>query len=114
VLKLYCERFGSIPVQLEGDFAPLDVVAALSSDGNTLTVAIVNPTEQPQSLALILEKEKLSGSGLRWIISGPNKWSHNAPGKARQVDITQTTLTDDSNTMVLTPLSVTLYALSLQ
>jgi alpha-N-arabinofuranosidase len=114
VLKLYRERFGTIPVQLKGKFEPLDVSAALSSDGNTLTVAIVNPTEQPQSLELILEQGKLAGSGLRWIISGPNKWSHNAPGKARQVDITQTTLTDASKTMVLAPLSVTLYALSLQ
>jgi alpha-N-arabinofuranosidase len=91
----------------------LDVAAALSSDGNTLTVAIVNPTEQPQSLALILDQGKLAGRGLRWTISGPDKWAHNAPGKARQVDITQATLTDASNTMAVAPLSVTLYALSL-
>jgi alpha-N-arabinofuranosidase len=114
VLKLYRERFGTIPVQLEGKFEPLDVSAALSSDGNTLTVAIVNPTEQPQSLALLLNQGELTGSGLRWIISGPDKLSHNAPGKARQVDITQTTLRDASNTLALAPLSVTLYALSLK
>ncbi len=114
VLKLYRERFGTIPVQLEGDFAPLDVSAALSSDGNTLTVAIVNPTEQPQSLSLLLEQGKLTGSGLKWIITGPDKLSHNAPGKARQVDITQTTLREASNTLALAPLSVTLYELSLK
>ncbi len=114
VLKLYRERFGTIPVRLEGDFAPLDVVAALSSNGNTLTVAIVNPTEQPRSLALKLDQGKLADRGLRWTLTGPDKWSHNAPGKARQVDITQATLTDSPKTIALSPLSVTLYALALQ
>jgi alpha-L-arabinofuranosidase len=113
VLKLYRERFGTIPVQVKGHFAPLDIAAALSSDGATLTIAVVNPTEQTQSLALRLDHGKLTGRGQRWTISGPNKWSHNAPGKARQVDITHATLTDASNTITLAPLSVTLYALTL-
>ena len=114
VLKLYRERFGTIPVQLEGEFAPLDIAAALSSDGNTLTVAIVNPTEQPKSITLKLDQGKLAGHGRRWIMTGPDKWSYNAPGKARQVDIAQTSLTAIPNVMALAPLSVTLYALALQ
>jgi alpha-N-arabinofuranosidase len=114
VMKLYRERFGTIPVQIEGNFLPLDVVAALSSDRNTLTVAIVNPTEEPQSLDLKLNQGKLSNIGSRWTLTGPDKWSHNSPGKARQVDIKQTTVTEAQNTMTLKSLSVTLYALTLQ
>jgi alpha-N-arabinofuranosidase len=114
VMKLYRERFGTTPVQIEGDFAPLDIVSALSSDGNTLTIAIVNPTEQPRPLALKLEQGNLANLGLRWTLTGPDKWSHNTPGKARQVDIKQTTITDAPNTMNLAPLSITLYALPLQ
>jgi alpha-N-arabinofuranosidase len=114
VMKLYRERFGTIPVQIEGNFTPLDVVAALSSDHNTLTVAIVNPTEEPQSLDLKLNQGKLSNLGSRWTLTGPNKWSHNSPGKARQVDIIQTAVVEAPNTMTLKPLSVILYALTLQ
>jgi alpha-N-arabinofuranosidase len=114
VLKLYRERFGTIPVQVEGEFAPLDVAAALSSDGTMLTVAIVNPSEQSKSIALKLDQGKLAGSGVRWLITGPDKWSHNAPGKARQVEITHTSLTAVPAAMVLAPLSVTLYSLALQ
>ena len=114
VLKLYRERFGTIPVQLKGEFAPLDVAAALSSDGNMLTVAIVNPSEQTKSVTLKLAQGKLTGHGQRWIITGPEKCSYNAPGKARQVDIAHTSLTAVPNVMTIAPLSITLYALALQ
>ena len=113
VMKLYRERFGTIPLQIEGNFAPLDIAAARSPDGNTLTVAIVNPTKQPQSLALKLNQGKLGSRGLQWTITGPDRWSHNAPGKARQVNIKQATMTNTPNTMAIAPLSVTLYALAL-
>jgi len=114
VMKLYRERFGTIPVQLEGEFEPLDIAGALSTDGNTLTVAVVNPTEQSKSIAFILNGGQLSGQGTRWIITGRNKWSYNAPGKQRQVNIVQTSVTTVPNEMVLAPLSVTLYALELR
>ena len=67
-----------------------------------------------ESLALKLERGKLGKHGLRWTITGPDKWSHNAPGKTRQVDIKRATLTETPNTLALAPLSVTLYALPLQ
>lgn len=114
VLKLYRERFGTIPVQLKGEFAPLDVAAALSSDRATLSLAIVNPTEQSRSITLKLDQGELSGQGRRWVITGPDKWSYNAPGKTRQVDVMQTSLTVAPNVITLDPLSVTLYALALR
>jgi alpha-N-arabinofuranosidase len=114
VLKLYRERFGVIPVLLKGEYAPLDIAAALSSDGSVLTVAIVNPADQTKSIELKLVQGKQAGNGIKWVISGPDRWSYNAPGKSRQVDIVQTSLTDVSNEMVLAPLSVTLYALALK
>jgi alpha-N-arabinofuranosidase len=114
VLKLYRERFGTIPVQATGEFAPLDIAAALSSDGTRLTVAIVNPTEVPKSITLKLDQGELAGRGRRWVITGPDKWAYNAPGKARRVDIAQTSMTALPNVLALDPLSVTLYALTLR
>ncbi|MBM3892647.1 MAG: alpha-N-arabinofuranosidase, partial [Verrucomicrobia bacterium] len=51
-LTLYRRHFGSVPVKVSGEFGPLDVAAALTKDGKTLTVGVVNPTAQEQTLNL--------------------------------------------------------------
>jgi alpha-L-arabinofuranosidase len=114
VLKLYRERFGEVPVQINGDFRPLDVAAALSRDGSVLTVAVVNPTDERRILDLDLAGGKLTGQGQRWALRGPDKWSHNAPGKPRQVDITTSTIADRSDRLEAVSLGVVVYRLSLQ
>jgi len=114
VLKLYRERFGEIPVRTGGDFSPLDIAAALSSDRTVLTVAIVNPTEQDQAFSLKLNGGTPTGAGQKWTITGANKWSHNAPGKTRQVDIVTRALPEGIDRISAVPLSVTLYACPLR
>ena len=114
VLKLYRARFGEIPVQVSGDFSPLDIAAALSSDGVVLTVALVNPTEQDQSLSLSLKGGTLTGRGQKWTLAGANRWSYNAPGKPRQVDITSSSIPQGIEELRVAPLSVTVYACCLQ
>ena len=42
-LQLYRQHYGTVPVGVKAA-EPLDVVAALTEDGKTLTIAIVNPT----------------------------------------------------------------------
>jgi len=110
VLKLYRERFGEIPVQVSGNFKPLDITAALSGDRVMLTVAIVNPSNESQPVTLKLTGKELTGRGQKWTLSGPNKWSHNAPGKPRQVDIIRSLTTDTEGRQEVVPLSVTLYS----
>ena len=55
VLKLYRAHFGQVPVTITGAPAPLDVAAAWRDDKSALTLAIVNPTTEPQALALQLK-----------------------------------------------------------
>lgn len=114
VLKLYRERFGEIPVQISGDFHPLDIAAAMTPDRDALTVAIVNPTGQTQTVALKLKGGKTADRGQCWKLTGPDKWSHNAPGKPRQVDIVETSLFGGIGTLTASPLSVTLVSVALQ
>ena len=110
VLKLYRERFGKVPVRVSGDFQPLDVVAALSSDCTALTVAVVNPTDKAQSVTLKLTGGRLTGRGQKWTLTGPSKWSYNAPGKPRQVNIVQSPMVEAAGQLEVVPLSVTLYS----
>ncbi len=89
VLQLYRRRFGVTPVEVTGTPAPLDISAAWTADKSALTVAIVNPTNQEQSLDLALTGAQLAGGGMAWTLSGPDKTAHNDPGKPRQVDVHQ-------------------------
>ena len=114
VLKLYRERFGDVPLEVSGDFKPLDVAAALSPDRTAVTVAVVNPTDDPQRLALKLSGAKLTGRGQKWTLTGPDKWSHNAPGKPRQVDVVQSSFNETTGPLEVVPLSVTLYSFFLR
>ncbi len=41
----------------------------------------------------------MAGGGRCWKLTGPDKWSHNAPGKPRQVDIVETPLSGDINSI---------------
>ncbi len=88
LFKLYRDRFGTIPVSVTGDSPPptpkdpprghqpkknpgsdtypLDISAALSEDRQTLTVAVVNPTETGQNLDLKFKGVSPSGKGWLW------------------------------------------------
>jgi len=89
VLELYRRRFGVTPVEVTGAPPPLDVAAAWTADRSAVTVAIVNPTEQAQSIDLVLKGSQLTGKGMSWVISGPDRMAHNDPGRPRVVDIRQ-------------------------
>jgi alpha-L-arabinofuranosidase len=115
VLKLYRERFGATPVEVGRDLLPLDVAAALSEDGRSLTVAVVNPTEETRRLRLDLAGGRaLAGAGQRWVLTGPGKWAHNRPGAPRQVDIKAEALTQEAGVLEAGPLSVSLYSFGLR
>jgi alpha-L-arabinofuranosidase len=115
VLKLYRERFGVTPVEVGPDLRPLDVSAALSTDGRALTLAIVNPTEEARRLRLELAGGRaFLGSGQKWVITGEGRFSHNRPGAARQVDIRTEALSKGADAAEAAPLSVTLYSLWLK
>jgi alpha-L-arabinofuranosidase len=110
VLQLYRRRFGTIPVEVAGAPAPLDVAAAWTADRAALTVAIVNPTEQAQTIDLALQGAQLAGQGMSWVIAGPDRLAHNDPGKPRVVDIRQEPYRGNGELRV-PPLSVSLFEL---
>jgi alpha-N-arabinofuranosidase len=87
VLQLYRAKFGQIPLVIDGDFAPLDVAAALTSDRKTLTIGVVNPTTATVDLRLLLAGREFAGSATRWHLTGPDAQAHNSPGKPRAVDV---------------------------
>ena len=100
-LMLYHREFGSIPVQVEHDKAPLDISAALTEDKKALTIGVVNPTSDSVSLFLNLTGARVKGKAQTWIITGNDPRAYNEPGKPRKITINET--------LTVKPLSITLF-----
>jgi alpha-N-arabinofuranosidase len=109
VLKLYREHYGTLPLQMSGTPQPLDVHAALTADRKTLTIGIVNPTAESQTLELKIEGVKLGDTGTRWQIADADPMAHNDPGQADRVKIEQSAVRV-GETLTVAPLSVTVVA----
>jgi len=77
VLKMYRHHFGTIPVALDGDHRPLDVVATLTSDKKYLTVAVVNANYEDYELAVGFEDGAIEGEGEMFIITSADDMDYN-------------------------------------
>ncbi|MBI4559649.1 MAG: alpha-N-arabinofuranosidase [Candidatus Hydrogenedentes bacterium] len=114
VLELYRHHFGRTPIEITGGSEPLDVAAAWSDDRRWLTVAIVNPTLESQTLALEIEDTKPTGEGRVYLLTGPDPLARNALGEEPKVTIKPRTLRDPIDRVELPPLSVSLYVLHVE
>jgi alpha-N-arabinofuranosidase len=112
VLKLYRNHFGVKPLEVTTQ-SPLDVAAALSEDGKTLTIGIVNPTMTPLDLPLTITTGKLTGKGKRWQIAGEDPMAYNEPGKPARVEIEESEVTGTGDSLSVAACSITLFALEL-
>jgi alpha-N-arabinofuranosidase len=109
MFRLYRDHFGTIPLAVSGTSPqptrtgrvggeipnvnagsptyPLDVAAALSADGRTLTVSVVNPSDRPQSLRLELRGLTLAGGGAEWRMAPGSATAANVVGREPQVRV---------------------------
>ncbi len=111
VLKLYRHHFGQVPLETQIT-DPLDAKAALSKDGKTLAVGIVNPTNRALEIPLEVKGLKLNGSGRRFEIAGSDPMAYNEPGRPPQVSIVEQPVAGVSGRLPVAAYSVTLYSLA--
>lgn len=131
VFLLYRQHFGTIPVAVTGDSPqhpvkgvigidrprvtsgsptyPLDVAAALTPERAALTLALVNPTESVQRIAVTFKDVTLQSGGTRWVIAAPDLKARNLPGRKPQVAIVKSMVARVPASVTVAPLSVTLY-----
>ena len=111
VLKLYRNRYGTIPVEVGGSPEPLDVAAAWTEDRRALTVAVVNPMSETVELPITFEGAAIAGSGRRWIVTGPDAMAYNVPGEPYKIDIVEEAVGGVSDRLSIPRLSAVLYEL---
>jgi alpha-N-arabinofuranosidase len=113
VLAAYRRHFGTLPLRIATATGPLDVAAALSADKGTLTVALVNPTAEARRVDVELRGAKPGPRAHQLVLTGKDRWSYNAPGRARGVTLAQSTVGDPLQ-IDAPPLSVVLRRVPLQ
>lgn len=133
LFKLYRDHFGTIPVTVNGNAPqtapkypvggeepnvnagsptfPLDVAAAWTADRTALTVAVVNPTDTEQTLALAFDGVELAGTGTRWRMAPDDLDATIIVGQAPEVEIEQEPVRSVPSRPVFAPFSVTIYRL---
>lgn len=132
LFQLYRDHFGTVPVEVDGTSPPpppkypvggdqpkvnagsptypLDVSAALTSDGKFLTLAVVNPTESAQKLDLTINGVDLRGQGRLLHMTGPG--INAVTGLSRhEVQILEMPVGGVPKTLQVAPISIDLYEL---
>jgi alpha-N-arabinofuranosidase len=130
LFQLYRDHFGTVPVAVGGNSPPptpkypvggdqprvnagsptypLDVTAALSSDGKYLTVAVVNPTQSVQELDLSITGVEPRGDGRRWRLTGPTIDA--MAGLSRhEVQVVETVVSATPRPLQIAPISIDVY-----
>ncbi len=87
VLQMYRAHYGQIPFVASWNGGPLDVAAALTADKKTLTVGVVNPTNEDLPVNLDVAGLTPAGPAVRWTVAGSDPAARNAPGQPRAIDL---------------------------
>jgi alpha-N-arabinofuranosidase len=89
---------------------PVDVSAALTSDGKFLTVAVINANESAQAFDLGIRGIALSGKGRMWRMTGDSLNAATGLGR-NEVRIVETPLTETPKALTIAPISIDIYEL---
>jgi alpha-N-arabinofuranosidase len=131
MFKLYRDHFGTIPAEVSGNSPqpapkwpvggeqpatspgsptyPLDISAAFTADHKFLTVAVVNATEERQSLSVSIKGMHASGQPKMWEMTGGGPDAANVLGKAPEVQVTEKVMPASTEALSVPPVSISLY-----
>jgi alpha-N-arabinofuranosidase len=131
IFYLYRHNFGTIPVAVTGnspqhdvkgtvgvdkpavssgsDTYPLDVAAAFSADRQTVTVAIVNPTDAPQKINVKFEHVLLQNRATKKEVAVKELATLNVAGQEPKIKLIETPINEVPAALEVVPFSVTMY-----
>jgi alpha-L-arabinofuranosidase len=114
VLKLYRQKFGFIPVEISGEIRPLDIGATLTTDGDTLTLSVVNPTWDEVYFPLSVTGREASENMEVWRVVSPDDMSTNEPGREPAVKIEGPGIEKYRRRLKVGPASITIFRIPLK
>ncbi len=130
LFKLYRDHFGTLPVEVAGSSPvpaplypvgadqpkvnagsptyPLDVAAAWSADGKSLTVSVINATESAQVLELNFNGVSLTGTAKHWRMTGAAGLASSTGLSKNEVKVTESTV-PGTNRLEIAPASIDIF-----
>jgi alpha-N-arabinofuranosidase len=136
LFRMYRDHFGTIPVEVTGDSPqpkptfpaggdqpavnpgsdtyPLDLSAALSEDRTTLAIAVLNPSDSPQSIKLAIRGAKLASAGKLWRMAPDSIDATVQIDKKPEVQVEEQALGALPATITVRPFSVNIYSYPVQ
>ena len=136
MFKLYRDHFGTVPLEVSGNSPqpapkwpiggeqpatspgsptyPLDISAAFTADRKFLTVAVVNATEEPQSLSLKIKGVHATGQAKMWEMAGASPDAANVLGKAPEVQVAEKVMSASTERLSVPPVSISVFQLAME
>jgi len=115
ILALYRKHFGTVPVAVTGAPEPLDVMACWKDETKSvLTLSIVNPTKRQMELRLDAGKLALPATARFFLVGGLDPRACNVPGQPMQVAVHETEAAPFGRTIMVPPISVSLYEIAVR
>ncbi len=112
VLKLYRNRFGTLPVEVSGSAAPLDVMACWREGRQVLTLSVVNPTRRPVTLKLDFGAFRVPKTARLSLLAGDDPQAYNEPGVLPAVVVREIEDAPFGRSVTVPPVSVSLYEIA--
>lgn len=113
-MKLYRQQFGSIPVKVENNSTDLDIVAAITSDKDFITLAIVNEKATTGEIAFDFGDSQIGNNGKQWLIQNDDLMAYNDPGTPPRVKIEETDVFLKNHQLEIQPYSIHLVRLEIE
>lgn len=114
VLKTYREEMGFVPVETSGEKLPFDVAAALSRDGDYLTVSVVNPTERGWELPVEVRGGDVAEEGTTYVITGEHDMVYNDVEHKNRVSTATGTASLADGSLQIQPTSATILKVAVE
>jgi alpha-L-arabinofuranosidase len=136
MFKLYRRHYGTIPVATIGnapqhevkgtvnfdkpkassgsDTYPLDITAAFTPDRKAMTIAVINPSDAEQQVAVTLQGVKLGSQGRLWKLAATNWNPRNDPGKPRELDFVESSVNQAPTALVSPKMSIEIFEFPVQ
>jgi alpha-N-arabinofuranosidase len=113
-LVLYRREFGTVPVAVSAEGWGRDVSAALTADGRTLTVAVVNAMERGADVPFVIAGASAGPRAGCWTIRHADPMAYNEPGKPAALGIEKSEILLDKGTLPSPAYSICLYRIPLK
>lgn len=113
VLKLYREKFGTIPVTISGETRPFDIAATLGNEGRKLTLSVINPTQERYRVPVKFLNGRVRSEGEMWQVTAPDEMATNEPGREENVRISGPVAVSARHKLIIEPVSITLFVFEL-